>query len=131
MLEEMFYNSDNQVVTVVEIREDLVEDILKADIPLDNVIVRGEDEDLLILPGFHVGTLIFAKMPESVEQVILKSPYIATVSRDSERWDFLMTDLCQRYSTVGEDHGSLLKEDRIVTDTLLSESMRVDEGEKE
>lgn len=110
MLEEMFYKSDNQVITVVEIHKDIVEDILKADIPLDNVIVRGEDEDLLILPGFHVGALIFAKMPESVEQVILKSPYITTVSRDSERWDFLMTDLCQRYSEVGEDHRSLLNE---------------------
>ena len=124
MLEEMFYKSDNQEITVVEIHKDIVEDILKADIPLDNVIVRGEDEDLLILPGFHVGVLMFAKMSESIENVILKSPYIATVSRDSERWDWLMTDLCQRYSTVGSDAG----EDHR---SLLSESTIVDEGEKE
>ena len=131
MLEEMFYKSDNQEITVVEIHKDIVEDFLKADIPLNNIIVRGEDEDLLILPGFHIGEIMYAKLPEHIQEAILKSPYIATVSRDSERWDWLMTDLCQRYSEVGEDHRSLLKEDRIVTDTLLSESMRVDEGEKE
>ena len=131
MLEEMFYKSDTQTVTIVEIDSEIAKSLSKENIPLDNVIVESEEDCLLVLPGYHVGAMQYSNLPECLEKVVLNSPYIATVGRDSERWDWLMTDLCQRYSAVGEDHRSLLKEDRIVTDTLLSESMRVDEGEKE
>lgn len=135
MLEEMFYGSNVQTVTIVEIDQDTAKALSKENIPLDNVIVESEEDYLLVLPGYHVGAMQYSNLPVCLERVVLNSSYIATVSRESERWDWLMTDLCQRYSTVGsdagEDHRSLLKEDRIVTDTLLSESMIVDEGEKE
>lgn len=135
MLEEMFYKSDIQTVTIVEIDQDTAKRLSEENIPLNNLIVDSEDDYLLVLPGYHVGVMQYSSLPECLEKAVLNSSYIATVTRDSERWDWLMTDLCQRYSTVGsdagEDHRSLLKEDRIVADTLLSESMRVDEGEKE
>ena len=131
MLEEIFYRNDIQTVTVVEIDQDIAKALSRENIPLNNVIVESEDDYLLVLPGYHVGAMQYSNLPGSLEKVVLNSSYITTVSRDSERWDWLMTDLCQRYSAVGEDHRSLLKEDRIGNDTLLSESMIMDEGEKE
>ena len=130
MLEEMFYGGNVQTVTIVEIDSEIAKALSQENIPLDNVIVESEEDYLLVLPGYHVGTMQYSNLPSSLEKVVLNSSYITTVGRDSERWDWLMTDLCQRYSTAGEDHRSLLKEDRIVTDTLLSESMTMDEGKK-
>lgn len=104
MLEEMFYKSDIQTVTIVEIDQDTAKALSKENIPLDNLIVDSEDDYLLVLPGYHVGAMQYSSLPECLEKAVLNSSYISTVTRDSERWDWLMTDLCQRYS---EDHGSL------------------------
>ena len=119
MLEEMFYKNDIQTVTIVEIDQDTAKKLSEENIPLDNAIVESEDDYLLVLPGYRVGAMQDSNLPVCLERVVLNSSFIATVSRDSERWDWLMTDLCQRYS---EDQGSLLKEDRIITDPLLSET---------
>ena len=105
MLEEMFYKSDIQTVTVVEIDQDIAKALSRENIPLNNVIVESEDDYLLVLPGYHVGAMQYSNLPGSLEKVVLNSPYITTVTRDSERWDWLMTDLCQRYSGAGSDVG--------------------------
>ena len=110
MLEEMFYRSDIQTVTVVEIDQDIAKVLSKENIPLDNVIVESEEDYLLVLPGYHVGAMQYSNLPSSLEKVVLNSSYIATVTRDSERWDWLIEDLCQRYT---EDHRSLLSDGSI------------------
>jgi len=103
MLEEMFYGGNIQTVTIVEIDSEIAEALSQENIPLDNIIVESEEDYLLVLPGYHVGTMQYSSLPECLEKAVLNSPYIATVGRDSERWDWLVTDLCQRYSVVGEE----------------------------